>query len=120
MLTDIFKKKAPEATRKRAWIRINLTLAEHYVCREELLEARVALLCKDHGNLTLLTNNRQIALCNAFYQFINIIMTSKLRRPTKKICCAGVFPAWVQKFLLCAAGYPERKLAPQTSHGTRH
>jgi len=51
MPADLFK-KAPdsEAFRKRAWILINIILAGHYVCSEELLEARVVLLCKDHGN----------------------------------------------------------------------
>ena len=46
---DLFE-KAPEAFRKRSWILINIILAGHYVCSEELLEARVILLCKDHGN----------------------------------------------------------------------
>ena len=57
MPADLFK-KAPEAFRKRAWILtlINIILAGHYVCSEELLEARVVLLCKDHGNPTLLAN----------------------------------------------------------------
>jgi len=74
---DLFK-KAPEAFRKRAWILINIILAGHYVCSEELLEARVVLLCKDHGNPTLLANYRPIALCNSFYQLINIIITSRI------------------------------------------
>jgi len=66
MPADLFK-KAPEAFRERAWILINIVLAGHYVCSEELLEARVVLLCKDHGDLTLLANYRPIALCNSFY-----------------------------------------------------
>jgi len=83
MPADLFK-KAPEAFRKRAWILINIILAGHYVCSEELLEARVVLLCKDHGNPTLLANYRPIALCNSFYQLINIIITSRLRRLMEK------------------------------------
>jgi len=65
MPADLFK-KAPEAFRKKAWILINIILAGHYVCIEELLEARLVLLCKDHGNPTLLANYRPIALCNSF------------------------------------------------------
>jgi len=83
MPADLFK-KAPEAFRKRAWILINNILAGHYVCSEELLEARVVLLCKDHGNLTLLANFRPIALCNSFYQLFNIIITSRIRGLTEK------------------------------------
>ena len=49
MPADLFK-KAPEAFRKRAWILINIILAGHYVCSEELLEARVVLLCKTEKN----------------------------------------------------------------------
>jgi len=41
MPADLFK-KAPEAFRKRAWILMNIILAGHYVCSEELLEAQVA------------------------------------------------------------------------------
>ena len=66
MPADLFK-KAPEAFRKRAWILINII---------ELLEARVVLLCKDHGNPTLLANYRPISLCNSFYQLVNIIITT--------------------------------------------
>ena len=62
MPADFFKKD-PEAFRKRAWILINIILAWHLVCSEELLEARVVLLYKDHGNPTL----KPIALCNSFY-----------------------------------------------------
>jgi len=43
----------------------------------------VVLLCKDHGNLTLLAYYRPIALCNSFYQLINIIITSRIRSLTK-------------------------------------
>jgi len=82
MPADLFK-KALEAFRKRAWILINIILAGHYVCREELLEARVVLLCKDHGNPTLLANYRPIALCNSFYLRINIIITSRIRGLTE-------------------------------------
>ena len=80
---DLFK-KTPEAFRKRAWILINIILARHYVCSEELLEARVVLLCKDHGKSTLLANYRPIALCNSFYQLIKIIITSRIRSLTEK------------------------------------
>jgi len=85
MSADLFK-KAPEAFRKRAWILINIILAGHYVCSEELLEARVVLLCnlKDHDNPTLLANYRPIALCNSFYQLIKIIITSRIRGLTEK------------------------------------
>jgi len=75
MPADHFK-KAPEAFRKRAWIFINIVLAGHYVCSEEVLEAWVVLLCKDHG----LANYRPIA----FYQLINIIITSRIRGLTEK------------------------------------
>jgi len=83
MPADLFK-NAPEAFRKRAWILINIILSGHYICNEELLEARVIILCKDHGNPTLLANYMPIALCNAFYQLINIIITSRIRRFTEK------------------------------------
>jgi len=82
MPANLFK-KALEAFRKRAWILINIILAGHYVCSEELLEARVALL-KDHGNPSLPANYRPIALCNSFYQLINIIITSGIRGLTEK------------------------------------
>ena len=65
MHADLLK-KAPEAFRKRSWILINIILTGHYVCSEELLEARVVLLCKDHGNPALLANYRP-KLCNSFY-----------------------------------------------------
>ena len=42
------------------------------------------LLCKDHGNPTLLANYRPIALSNSFYQLINIIITSRIRGLTEK------------------------------------
>jgi len=77
MAADLFK-KAPEAFRKRACIVINIILAGHYVCSEELLEARVVLLCQDHSNPTLLANYRPIEFCNSFYQLINIIITSRI------------------------------------------
>ena len=63
---------------------INIILAGHYVCSEEPLEARVVLLCKHHGNPTLLANHTPIALCNSFYQLINIIITSRIRGLTEK------------------------------------
>jgi len=85
MPADLFKKpEAPKAFRKRSWILINISLAGHCACSEELLEARVVLLCKDHGNPTLLTNYRPIALCNSVYQLINIIITSRIRGLTEK------------------------------------
>ena len=39
----------------------------------------MVLLCKDHGNPTLLTNYKPIELCNSFYQLIKIIITSRIR-----------------------------------------
>jgi len=83
MAADLFK-KAPEAFRKRAWILINIILAGHHVCNEELLEARVVLLCKDHCNPILLANFRPIALCNSFYKLINTIITSRIRGLTER------------------------------------
>ena len=83
MPADLFK-KAPEAFRKRTWILINIILAGCYVCGEELLEARVVLLCKDHGNPTLSANYRPIALCNCFYQLVDIIITRRIRGLTEK------------------------------------
>jgi len=83
MPTDLFK-KAPEAIRKRAWILINVIFAGHYVCSEELLKARVVLLCKDHGNPMLLSHYGPIALCNSFYQLINTIITSRIRGLTER------------------------------------
>jgi len=83
MPADLFK-KAPEAFRKRAWILINIILAGHYVCSEKLLEARAVLLCKDHGNPTLLAIYRPIALCDSFYQLLNIIITSRIRGLTER------------------------------------
>jgi len=78
---DLFK-KAQEAFRKRAWILINIILAGHYECSEELL--RLGWSFTDHGNLTLLANLRKFALCNSFYQLINIIITSRIRGLTGK------------------------------------
>jgi len=83
MPADLFK-RAPEAFRKRTGILINIILSGHYVCSEAMLEARVVLLCKDHANPSSLSNYRPIALCNALYQLINIIITSRLRRLTEK------------------------------------
>jgi len=63
---------------------ISIILAGHYVCSEDLLEARVVLLCKDSGNPTLLANYRPIALWNSFNQLINIIITSRIQGLTER------------------------------------
>jgi len=77
----------------RAWSRSLLVTEKHFhyfsrefyfACSKELLEVRVVLLCKDHGNPTLLANYRPIALCNSFYQLINIIITSRIWSLTEK------------------------------------
>jgi len=77
MRADLFK-NAPEAFRNRAWILINIILAGHCVCSEELLKAQMVLLCEDHGNPMLLANNRPIAHCNSFCKLIDIIITSRI------------------------------------------
>ena len=60
MPADFFK-RMPEAFWKQASILINIILAGHYICSADLLEVKVVLLCKDHGNPTLLANYRPIA-----------------------------------------------------------
>ena len=54
-------KRSPLAFRKRCWRLINIILAGRYECQEEVLEAKVILLCKDHANPDLLSNFRPIA-----------------------------------------------------------
>jgi len=44
----------------------------------------VVLLCKDHGNPTLLPNYGPIALCTSFSQLIIIIITSRIQGLTEK------------------------------------
>jgi len=83
MPADLFK-RAPEAFRRNAWSLINLILADEYTCRPDILEAKVILLCKDVTSPDLLGNYRPIALCNAFYQLLNSIITSRLRHLTEK------------------------------------
>jgi len=78
MPADLFK-KAPEIFRKRAMTIVNLILTGHYKCKPADFEARVILICKDASNPELFNNYRPIALCNAFYQLVNIIITSRLK-----------------------------------------
>jgi len=78
MHADLFK-KAPESFRKRAISIINLILAGHYECKPTDLEARVILLCKDASNSEFFGYYRPIALCNASYQLVNIVITRRLR-----------------------------------------
>jgi len=78
MPADLFKKK-PETFRRRAMTIVNLILTGHYKCKPADLEARVILICKDASNLELFSNFRPIALCNAFYQLVNIVITSRLK-----------------------------------------
>jgi len=47
-------------------------------------QAEQGWIDKDHGNPTLLANYKPIALCNSFYQLINIIITSSIRSFTEK------------------------------------
>ena len=77
-------KRSPLAFEKWCWILINMILAGHYECQEEVLEAKVILLCKDHANPDLLSNFRPVVLCNTFYQLLNIIVTSRLRTLVEK------------------------------------
>jgi len=70
---------APEIFRRRAMLIINLILNGHYKCKPADLEARVVLICKDASNPELFSNYRPIALCNAFYQLVNIVITSRLK-----------------------------------------
>jgi len=78
MPADLFQ-KAPEIFRRRAMSILNLILMGHYKFKPADLEARVTLLCKDANNPELVSNYRLIALCNAFYQLVNIIITSRLK-----------------------------------------
>ena len=80
---DLFK-RAPEAFRRNAWSLINKILTDEYICAPDVLEAKVILLCKDVSSPDLLGNYRPIALCNAFYQLLNSIITSRLRHLTEK------------------------------------
>jgi len=83
MPADLFK-RAPEEFRRRAWSLINKILAGEYTCSPDVLEAKVILLCKDATSPDLLGNYRPIALCNAFYQLLNSIITGRLRHLTEK------------------------------------
>jgi len=77
MPADLFK-KAPEAFRKRAWILINSILTRHYVCSEELLEARVVLartMATHHYWQTI----DQLHSATLFTNFVNIIIPSRIR-----------------------------------------
>jgi len=78
MPADLFK-KALESFRKRVIIIINLILAGHYECKPTDLEARVILICKDASNSEFFSYYRPIALCNAFYQLVYIVIKSRLR-----------------------------------------
>jgi len=77
MPADLFK-KALESFRKRVIIIINLILAGHYECKPTHLEARVILICKDTSNSEFFSYYRPIALCNAFYQLVNIVNKNRL------------------------------------------
>jgi len=72
-------KKAPEIFRRRVMTIINLILTGHYKCKPADLEARAILICKDASNPELFRNYRPISLCNAFYQLVNIAITSRLK-----------------------------------------
>jgi hypothetical protein len=78
MPANLFK-KAPEIFRKRVMTIVNLILTGHSKCKPADLEARVILICKDASNPELFSNYRLIALCNAFYQLVNIIIISRLK-----------------------------------------
>jgi len=78
MPADLFK-KAPEIFRRWAMTTVNLILTGHYKCKPADFEARVILICKDASNPELFSNYRPIALCNAFYQLVNIVITSRLK-----------------------------------------
>jgi len=58
---------------------VNLILTGHYKWKPADLEARVILICKDASNPERFSNYRPITLCNAFYQLVNIIITSRLK-----------------------------------------
>jgi hypothetical protein len=77
MLADLFE-KAPEIFLKWVMTIANLILTGHYRCKPADLEARVVLICKDALNPELFGNYRPIDLCDAFYQLVNIIITSRL------------------------------------------
>ena len=53
---DLFK-RVPEAFRKRCWLLFNIILSDHYKCQENVLEARVILLCKDVPTQTYLATS---------------------------------------------------------------
>jgi len=78
MSADLFK-RAPDIFRRRAMTIVNLILTGHYKCKPADLEARVILICKDASNPELFGKNRPTALCNAFYQLVNIVITSRLK-----------------------------------------
>ena len=61
-----------------------MILAGEYTFSPDDLKAKVILLCKDVMGPDLLSNYRQTALCNAFYQLVNSIITSRLRHLTEK------------------------------------
>jgi hypothetical protein len=84
-----FFKKAPEIFRRRAMTIVNLILTGHYKCKPADLEARVIVIFKDASNPELFSNYRPIALCNAFYQLVNIIITSRLKGLVERYSVLG-------------------------------
>jgi len=78
MPADLFK-KAPEIFRKRAMAIVKLILTGHYKCKPADLKTRVILICNDASNPELISNYWPIALYNACYQLVNIIITSRLK-----------------------------------------
>ena len=65
MPADLFK-RAPEDFRRRARSLINWIRVGDYKCTPDVLETKVILICKDAASPDLLSNDRSIALCNAF------------------------------------------------------
>jgi len=71
--------QAPAPFQRRIHLLVNEILVGEYDCDQDLLIAKVILIHKDE-DIAVLDHYRPIALLNAIYQLIMIIITSRLRQ----------------------------------------
>ena len=79
---DLFK-QAPISFQKRIHLLVNEILTGGHDCDTELLMAKVILIHKDKKDIAILDHYRPIALLNTIYQWIMLIITSRLRQLTE-------------------------------------